>query len=240
MPPKARRDSSETATVDHQKGSRMNRHILRFVYQALSRIGWNPALMAADVPDRWLVEHIEGEHRLSPGRALDLGCGAGRNTLYLARHGWDATGIDMIGRAIDTACSRAVGDAANARFLQGDVARLDDLDIGEGYTLINDSGCYYGLDANQRDAYAEGVTRIAAPEALLLIAGCTKIPGIVAGISEQDLRRRFPAWELQTSAVVAIEEIMRHTRIPLPLKAGLQSGRLQIRRFELSRRHVVR
>jgi hypothetical protein len=40
--------------------------------------------------------------------------------------------------------------------------------------------------------------------------------------------------------VVAIEEIMRHTRIPLPLKAGLQSGRLQIRRFELSRRHVVR
>jgi hypothetical protein len=87
----------------------------------------------------------------------------------------------MIGRAIDTARSRAVGDAANARFLQGDVARLDDLDIGEGYTLINDSGCYYGLDANQRDAYAEGVTRIAAPEALLLMAGCTKIPGIVAG-----------------------------------------------------------
>ncbi|BBY08930.1 class I SAM-dependent methyltransferase [Mycobacterium noviomagense] len=214
----------------------MNRDVLRLVYQALSRIGSNESLMASDVPDRWLVEHIEGQHRLPPGRALDLGCGAGRNTVYLARQGWDALGIDVIGRAIDIARSRAIGDAANARFLQGDVTRLDDLSVGDGYTLINDSGCYYGLAKNRRDAYAEGVTRVAAPGALLLMAGCTKIPGIVAGISEQDLRRRLPAWELQTSAVVPVSEIQRHTRIPLPLKVGLQSGRLQIRRFELSRR----
>jgi SAM-dependent methyltransferase len=208
---------------------------LRALYEVLSRIGANPSLTAADVPDVWVVDHVEGEHRLPPGRALDLGCGAGRNARYLARHGWDATGIDMIGTAIDKARSKAVGEAAKARFLQGDVTRLGDLDIGDGYTLINDSGCYYGISDGQRDAYAAGVTQVAAPDALLLMAGCTKVPGLIPGISEEDLRRRFSGWELRSSAVVPIEQLARHTRIPFPMKVGFRSGRLKILRFELTR-----
>jgi SAM-dependent methyltransferase len=213
----------------------MNPRALRILYEVLSRIGFNPSLKAADIPDSWLVEHIEGEHPLPPGRALDLGCGAGRNTLYLARQGWEVTGIDMLAPAIDKARSKAVGDAAKARFLQGDVTRLGDLDLGDGYTLINDSGCYYSISDNQRDAYAAGVTQVAAPEALLLMAGCTKVPGLIPGISEEDLRRRFSGWELRGSAVVPIEQLARHTRIPFPMRAGLRSGRLQIRRYELTR-----
>ncbi len=205
------------------------------LYQALSRIGLNPALNAADVPDTRLIELIEGLHRLERGRALDLGCGAGRNTLYLARCGWEATGIDMIARAIDKARSQAVGAAASARFIQGDVSRLGDLDIGENYNLIIDSGCYYGLTGEQRGGFATGVTRVAAPDALLLMAGFTKMPGR-RGINEDDLRRRFPEWEIRTTAPVPVDEILRHTRIPLPMKAWMRRGRLQIRRFELSRR----
>jgi SAM-dependent methyltransferase len=209
----------------------MNRRIVRLLYEVLSRIGGNPALNAADVPDSWLEDYVESQSQ--PGRALDLGCGAGRNTLYLARRGWDVLGIDMIGRAVGIARSRAVGDAANARFLQGDVTQLDDLDIGDGYDLIVDSGCYYGLSDDQRGAYAEGVTRAADEHALLLMAGFTKIPGIIPGISEDDLRRRFPAWTVRAAGVVPMQEIVRHTSIPLPLEVGLRSGRLQIRRFEL-------
>jgi SAM-dependent methyltransferase len=70
------------------------------------------------------VELVEGAAPLRPGRALDLGCGTGRNTLYLARHRWYAVGIDMLGRAIDKARSRAVGAAASARFIHGDVTKL--------------------------------------------------------------------------------------------------------------------
>ncbi|WP_424738198.1 class I SAM-dependent methyltransferase [Mycobacterium sp.] len=38
---------------------------------------------------------MEGPQRLEPGRRIDLGCGAGRNTGYLIRHGWDVIGIDI-------------------------------------------------------------------------------------------------------------------------------------------------
>jgi SAM-dependent methyltransferase len=96
---------------------------VRVVYEVLSRLELNPALTAADVPDERLVELAEGIHELPPGRALDLGCGAGRNNLYLARHGWNVIGIDMLGRAVDAARSRAVCAAAPAQFLQGDVTR---------------------------------------------------------------------------------------------------------------------
>jgi SAM-dependent methyltransferase len=213
----------------------MNPRALGVLYETLTRFGLNPSLGAADVPDTWIAPFVEGPQRLKPGRALDLGCGAGRNTRYLVRHGWDAIGIDMLGAAIDKARSQAVGTAANARFLQGDVARLAELDIGDGFSLIVDSGCYYGLSGDQRDRYAAGVSRVAAPEALLLMAGFTKIPGIIPGISEEDLRRRFSSWDLQTSATVPADELARHTRIPFPLKAGLRTGRLEIRRFELAK-----
>jgi len=210
----------------------MNPRALRVLYETLSRVGLNPSLEAADIPDTWIVPFVEGPRRLEPGRALDLGCGAGRNTRYLIRHGWDAIGIDMLGAAIDKARSQAVDIAAKARFLQGDVTRLADLDIGDGFSLIIDSGCYYGISGDQRDGYATGVTRIAAPGALLLMAGFTKIRGLIAGISEDDLRDRFRGWELRTSAPVPIGDLTRHTRIPFPLRAALRTGRLRINRFE--------
>jgi SAM-dependent methyltransferase len=213
----------------------MNPRALRVLYETLSRIGLNPSLGAADLPDTWIMPFVEGPQRLEPGRALDLGCGAGRNTRYLVRHGWEAIGIDMLGAAIEKARSQAVETAGKARFLQGDVTRLADLDVGDGFSLIVDSGCYYGLSGDQRDSYAAGVTRVAAPGALLLVAGFTKIPGIIPGISERDLHRRFSSWELQTSAAVPADDLARHTRIPFPLKAALRTGRLEIRRFELTK-----
>jgi methylase of polypeptide subunit release factors len=47
---------------------------------------------------------------LPAGRALDLGCGTGTDTIYLATHGWDVSGVDMTSRAL--AIARRDGAAA--------------------------------------------------------------------------------------------------------------------------------
>jgi len=42
-------------------------------------------------PNRFLVPEVEG---LTPGRALDLAAGAGRNAVWLATRGWAVTAVD--------------------------------------------------------------------------------------------------------------------------------------------------
>jgi SAM-dependent methyltransferase len=112
--------------------------LLRLLYQTSYRLGFVP--WASDRPDRGLVAVVEGEHALRPGRALDLGCGTGRNAIYLARHGWQVTGVDMIERALETARRAAERAGVAVRWIAGDVGRLDEMDLGQGYGCLSTSG----------------------------------------------------------------------------------------------------
>ncbi len=51
-------------------------------------------------PDPLMLGIIDG---LRPGRALDIGCGAGGIIVALARRGWQVTGIDLATKAIEAA-----------------------------------------------------------------------------------------------------------------------------------------
>lgn len=46
---------------------------------------------------------------LTPGTALDIGCGEGGDAIHLAAHGWQVTGVDVSQVALDRA-ARAAGD----------------------------------------------------------------------------------------------------------------------------------
>lgn len=43
-------------------------------------------------PNRFVAAELGG---LPPGRALDVACGEGRNAVWLATRGWEATGVDF-------------------------------------------------------------------------------------------------------------------------------------------------
>jgi tellurite methyltransferase len=64
-------------------------------------------------PSHFLVEHV---HRLPRERALDVACGAGRHSLYLARQGWAVDAIDFSHAALLRllAAARRDGLAVNA------------------------------------------------------------------------------------------------------------------------------
>jgi SAM-dependent methyltransferase len=50
-----------------------------------------------DEPSQLLIDAVAN---VSPGRALDLACGAGRNAAWLARNGWDVVAVDGASEAI--------------------------------------------------------------------------------------------------------------------------------------------
>lgn len=170
-----------------------------FVYRTLYFI--RLPIWDRGVPDEDLVRLVEGDQRLPPGRALDIGCGTGTETIYLAAHGWQATGVDMVSRALSIARRKAVAAGVSPRFVEGDATRLQDFGIGDGYDLVLDFGCFHTLPADERDAYVESVSRAAAPGATFLLIGFTRPPRMApmyASLSTEEVRARFDGgqWEL--------------------------------------------
>jgi SAM-dependent methyltransferase len=101
--------------------------------------------------------------KLPPGRALDLGCGYGRSSIYLAQRGWRVDGVDFIPLAIAGAISRAerMGMLDKIEFHMGRVTNLGFLD--EPFDLAIDVGCMHALDGSDLVRYRDGVQRLLKP-----------------------------------------------------------------------------
>jgi SAM-dependent methyltransferase len=85
---------------------------------------WPAASSAQTPPSTFLVEMTRG---VTPGTALDLGMGQGRNAIYLAQQGWMVTGLDPADRVV-----AAVREEANRLEVSLDalVLRDDQFDFG--------------------------------------------------------------------------------------------------------------
>lgn len=144
-----------------------------------------------------LVALVEGRRALPPGRALELGCGTGTNAVYLAGHGWDVTGVDLIDRAVEQARTKAAAAGRDIRLLCGDATRLDELGVPGPFDLFFDLSCYCGIPPHRRDAYAAGLTHRAAPNARLLMFGYgpEAFDDPISGVTADELRARFTGWE---------------------------------------------
>jgi len=87
---------------------------------------WNELYAKRDAKDqqfnKFLAESIKG---LPPGRALDIGMGQGRNSLFLAALGWEVTGFDISEVAVKQAQAEAKKRGLKLDAQVGDVDKFD-------------------------------------------------------------------------------------------------------------------
>ena len=125
---------------------------------------WDTGITPPEVQQFWGKRVVPSQGAY----ALDIGCGTGLNTLFLARHGLHAIGVELSGQALRLAqdrllASRESGRSArygSATFIQADVGSLPVGKLGAVYAL--DIGCLHSLPAARRPAYAEGLCRALA------------------------------------------------------------------------------
>ena len=94
------------------------------------------------------------------GRAIDLGCGTGTNTVTLAQHGWEVTGIDFAFLALYKAHKKANAAKVKVNLKLRDVSKLRG--IKGPFDLALDMGCFHNLFEKQRD-YLDRLGEILAP-----------------------------------------------------------------------------
>ena len=82
-------------------------------------------------PDTAMVELVTP---LPPGQALDLGAGEGRNSLWLARHGWTVTAVDGSSVALDRMRAAADAEGLSVSPVQADIG--DFLRRGDTFDLV--------------------------------------------------------------------------------------------------------
>ncbi|MFG2981193.1 class I SAM-dependent methyltransferase [Streptomyces sp. NPDC048258] len=113
-------------------------------------------------PDENLVSYLD-RGLITPGRALDLGCGPGRNALHLASLGFEVDAVDLSPAAIAWAGDRAREAGADIRFHCGDAFALAATELTGPYDLIYDSGCFHHLPPHRRISYRALLDRALAP-----------------------------------------------------------------------------
>jgi SAM-dependent methyltransferase len=104
-----------------------------------------------------LVSLVEGG-RIKPCRAIDLGCGAGANTIYLAQHGFDVTGVDYTDAAIEKSRARARATGAQVNFIVDDLKNLRH--ISGTFAFLVDYGVLDDLRPSQREPYLRNLLQI--------------------------------------------------------------------------------
>ena len=95
-----------------------------------------------------------------PARALDLGCGAGVLTLWLADKGLEVTGIDILPEAIAMARSLADERRADGAFLTADLLSYAP---ERPFDLVYDSGCLHSLVGGNAALYKDRLLGLLAP-----------------------------------------------------------------------------
>lgn len=134
-----------------------------------------PVPFFAAKPDENLASYLE-RGLIAPGRALDLGCGPGRNALHLAAHGFEVDAVDLSPTAIAWAEERAreagAGTAragarmGGVRFHCGDAFTLTadrTSQLRGPYDLVYDSGCFHHLPPHRRVSHLALLERVLAP-----------------------------------------------------------------------------
>lgn len=136
------------------------------------------AMRADDWDRRWEERIAEGVREPSPaliaqveglpvGRALDLACGAGRNAVWLAGHGWRVTGVDFSPVALSEARRLAKEHGVHVDFVEADVVGWDP--PVDSFDLV----CVMYLqlpEADRRAVFARAATALAPSGTVLVVA----------------------------------------------------------------------
>ncbi len=134
---------------------------------AMDREAWDRRYADAELiwtaePNRFLVSETAS---LTPGRALDLACGEGRNAVWLAGNGWEVTGVDFSEVALEKARGLAAARGVPVRWEAADLLAYTPEPHAYGLVTV----LYLQVPATERRTVLRAAAEAVAPGGRLLV-----------------------------------------------------------------------
>jgi SAM-dependent methyltransferase len=140
------------------------------------------------------LKNVVEEKTIRPCRAVELGCGTGTDSVYLAGKGFEVTAIDIAPTALSMAEQKAEKAGVKVEWLLADVLRAPEL---EPFDFLYDRGCYHAVRRDYPKEYVAAVRRLTRQGGrILILAGNAKedSPEWFAGpprVTEKEIRDDF-------------------------------------------------
>jgi SAM-dependent methyltransferase len=149
------------------------------------------------------LRRVLARHRVRPYRAVDLGCGTGASAVWLARQGFDVTGVDPSPLPVRRARRRAARAGVAVRFVAGDLTRPGVM--AGPYDFFFDGGCYHAVRLADAGAYLRALERITRPGSLGLV-----LTGNAAEPEEDDGPPVLEAWQIRAELGAVFDIVELH------------------------------
>jgi len=144
-----------------------------------------------------LLEREEEGREPPYGRALEIGTGSAIWGIELAKRGWEVTGVDLVGKALNRGRERVQAAGVEMKLVQGDATRLSEAEVGSGFRLILDTGTFHDFDREQQQGMARSVDALASEDAaVIFLCWPRRIRPLIRGVSREEIEAAFQGWEI--------------------------------------------
>ena len=111
---------------------------MKWLYELMYRYSVVP--IPYDIGPREELVSLVESGCVKPCRAIDLGSGTAWNVIFMAQHGFEATGVDFAKGAIELGQSRARAASVTATFVEDDLTNLKH--VNGTFDLLVDYGTF--------------------------------------------------------------------------------------------------
>ncbi|MBQ8574862.1 MAG: methyltransferase domain-containing protein [Clostridia bacterium] len=143
-------------------------------------------------PNSLCYEIMKLKPPVKPYRVLDIGCGEGKDAVFLARNGYSVTAFDVSVVGINKAKNLADNLGANVDFFNADIR---DYVPDTNYDIIFSSGVFHYIPLSSRGKIIKNLKKYTNLNGINVLNVFVKKPFIEAPPDSEDSEKKVEAWK---------------------------------------------
>jgi len=157
----------------------------------------NDAFYWGIIPNPMCYEIMKLRPPVKPYRVLDIGCGEGKDAVFLARNGYAVTAFDIAQAGLDKAKKLAEQNHVKVDFFKADIcAYMPDI----LFDIIYSSGVLHYLPENRRSTFLEALKAHTSPNGIHAVNVFVHKPFITAAPDLEEAEKQVDPWYSGTLA----------------------------------------